>query len=116
MSAQFPPGWGFHATPKGEFDRACVEMHMETERMRREHRARQRERAKQERAALRNYRASRMRCMHIEFALWMFEFTASKGCDPTTRDVQDTFAVSGPTARGFINDFHRALARRQEQP
>ena len=116
MSAQFPPGWGFHASPKSEFDRACIEVRAETERMQREHRAREREKEKQERATRRSYRSARMRCLHFEFALWMFEFTASKGCDPTTREIQDTFGVSGPTAYGFINDFHRALARRQEQP
>jgi hypothetical protein len=60
-----PIGWGFHPTPKGEFDRACAETRNET------HCRRQRVEKKASMRVRTVIRGSHIGRMHMRIALWL---------------------------------------------
>jgi len=119
MSDQFPPGWGFHATPKAEFERAHVERVDREERAKRMRRqtaaARSTESRQKAIAARRAAFRGQDRCMHFQFALWAAAHGIKHDAPPSAQAIRETFGVSRTTAYAFLADLKKAANRVQEQ-
>jgi hypothetical protein len=120
MSTRFPVGWGFHDTPKEEFDRVSAQRRNHDERAERMRRqtaaARTAENRKKAIAARRATYRGQDRCMHFEFALWTAGYAIAHDAQPSASAVRDRFGVSLTTAYAFLADIKKAANRLQEKP
>ena len=114
-----PIGWGFHPTPKAEFERAHIERLDCEERAKRMHRqtaaAHTAESRKKAIAARRAAFRGQDRCMHFQFAMWACAHAIQHDTQPSAQLIRETFGVSLTTAYAFLADLKKAANRVQEQ-